>query len=732
MPLLTRKQLLTLILGTTLACSDGPSGVSAGNLLISISGLPVGSSADLLVTGPGAYSQSVTSTQTLAQLSAGTYTITANDVDVGAATYAGTPPSQSVSVGGSTATASIHYSAGSANLNVTITGLGTSGNAAVSVTGPNSYSRSIVASQTLSSLPAGTYTITAQDVVANGGTPHTPTPATQNVIVPPTGTVNATVTYAAPSSGALNLRIAGLYITQSAQNFDGSVPLVKDRDGYLRVFAVANRTNAAVPLVRVQVLNAVDLVVVDTSIAASRLSVPTSVDESQLTYSWNAPIPGTLIQPGFHVTAQVDPTGQVTESDETDNVLAAPPPLVQTVPTLNVTLVPIAQSNGSVGSVTAANKDQFLALTRQMHPLAAVNSLVRAPYTTTTSDTLESENGNNAWGTILAELDAKRMVEDPSRYWYGVASVSYQSGVAGVAFVSTASNGEGTALGWDNLPTGAAVAAHELGHNWSRNHAPCGGPGGVDNSYPFADGRTGTYGMDVAARSLKAADLSDIMGYCDPKWIGEYTYRAVMNYLISPPASAPLIAASGSQAVQRCMLVWGHVRNGELILEPAFSVTARPTLPRETGPYAVEAKSEDGATLFRLSFSPREIADAPSLQRSFAFLVPLPDAQASRLSSLRLSGPGREVIRNRPQQTPGAQFSKAPPQQIEVQRVAGGRLRVHWDANAYPMVMVRDPETGEILSFARGGSVNVATRKHRVELVLSNGVQSKVTLAATP
>jgi len=707
--------------------------VSAGNLLISISGLPVGASADLLVTGPGAYSQSVTSTQTLAQLSAGTYTITANDVEVGAATYAGTPPSQSVSVGGSTATASIHYSAGLANLNVTITGLGTSGNAAVSVTGPNSYSRSIVASQTLSSLPAGTYTITAQDVVANGGTPHTPTPTTQNVIVPPTGTVNATVSYAAPTSGALNLRIAGLYITQSAQTFDASVPLVKDRDGYLRVFAVANRTNAAVPVVRVQVLNAVDLIVVDTSIAATRLSVPTSVDESQLAYSWNAPIPGTLIQPGFHVTAHVDPTGQVTESDETDNVFAAPAPLVRTVPTLNVTLVPIAQSNGSVGGVTVANKDQFLALTRQMHPLAAVSSLVRGPYTTTTSDTLESENENNAWGTILTELDAKRMVEDPSRYWYGVASVSYQSGVAGVAFVSTASNGEGTALGWDNLPTGAAVAAHELGHNWSRNHAPCGGPGGVDNSYPFADGRTGTYGMDVAARSLKAADLSDIMGYCDPKWIGEYTYRAVMNYLISPPASAPLIAASGSQAAQRCMLVWGHVRNGELILEPAFSVTARPSLPRETGPYAVEAKSEDGTTLFRLSFSPREIADAPRMQRSFAFLVPLSDAQASRLSSLRLSGLGREVIRNRPQHTSGVQFGKlAPEQHIKVQRAAGGRLGIRWDANAYPMVMVRDPESGEILSFARGGNVNVATQKRRVELVLSNGVQSKVELAAAP
>src|SRR5215210_1544368 len=148
MPLRTRKQLYTLILGTALACSDGPSGVSAGNLLISVSGLPAGSAADLLVTGPGGYAHAVTSTQTLPQLAAGTYTVTANDVDVGAATYAGSPPSQSVSVGGSTATASIHYSVGFANLNITITGLGTGGNAAVTVTGPNSYSRSVVASQT--------------------------------------------------------------------------------------------------------------------------------------------------------------------------------------------------------------------------------------------------------------------------------------------------------------------------------------------------------------------------------------------------------------------------------------------------------------------------------------------------------------------------------------------------------------------------------------------------------
>jgi hypothetical protein len=40
------------------------------------------------------------------------------------------------------------------------------------------------------------------------------------------------------------------------------------------------------------------------------------------------------------------------------------------------------------------------------------------------------------------------------------------------------------------------------------------------------------------------------------------------------------------------------------------------------------------------------------------------------------------------------------------------------------MIMVRDPDTGDVLSFARGGDVQVVTGKSRVDLVLSNGVQS--------
>jgi hypothetical protein len=41
------------------------------------------------------------------------------------------------------------------------------------------------------------------------------------------------------------------------------------------------------------------------------------------------------------------------------------------------------------------------------------------------------------------------------------------------------------------------------------------------------------------------------------------------------------------------------------------------------------------------------------------------------------------------------------------------------------MIMVRDPETGEVLSFARGGDVRIWTGKGELDLVASDGVRSQ-------
>jgi hypothetical protein len=42
------------------------------------------------------------------------------------------------------------------------------------------------------------------------------------------------------------------------------------------------------------------------------------------------------------------------------------------------------------------------------------------------------------------------------------------------------------------------------------------------------------------------------------------------------------------------------------------------------------------------------------------------------------------------------------------------------------MIMVLDTETGEVLSLARGGDAEFSTHKGQVDLVMSDGVQSRV------
>ena len=134
-----------LLLLTALGCSSSPSGPSTGSLKVTVSGLPVGTPAAVAVTGPGGFNQTVSATQTLADLAPGSYTVAAGNVTVSGTAYSANPASQVLTVNGGSTTVGtvILYSTASTNLTVTITGLGTNTNADVSVTGPNSYSQAL-------------------------------------------------------------------------------------------------------------------------------------------------------------------------------------------------------------------------------------------------------------------------------------------------------------------------------------------------------------------------------------------------------------------------------------------------------------------------------------------------------------------------------------------------------------------------------------------------------------
>jgi len=605
--------------------------------------------------------------------------------------------------------------AATGSLATTITGLPDGADADVTVTGPGSYSEVLTETTTLDGLVPGEYTVAAADVTA-GGNPYTGSPATQTATVTAGEVATADVSYGRGSTVSVNLRIEGLYLTQSVQTLEREVPLVAGRDGYLRVFTVANETSPARPSVRAQLYR--DGTLLRTLNIAAGGATPTSVDEGVLSRSWNVAVPGSLIQPGLEIVAEVDPDDEVPETDETDNSFPAsgdPVALqVQSASALRITLVPVRQkANALEGDVSDANSDRFLDVTRRLYPLPGYDAEVHAPYTTTTSKPLDSDDANGSWSEILNEILALQTAEadGTGRHYYGVVRAPAGGGLNGMGYLDVP-----VAMGYDDATDGARVLAHELGHNWGRLHSACGNPGEVDPDYPYPAGQIGVYGFDVPGARLRGPQLPDIMGYCRESWISDFNYEAVLRFRAR--SDPPSLAAA---AERRSILIWGRIVGGRAILEPAFEVMTRPSLPRKGGPYSVAGFSADGARLFELSFDGVPVADGRQGARHFAFAVPLDAAAASRLESLRLTGPG--VQASAASRSAGLRRSGAEADAVTVRPAAGGAA-LEWDAAVHPMIMVRDAETGEVLSFARGGRAEVRTSGKDLDLVASDGVRS--------
>ena len=86
----------------------------------------------------------------------------------------------------------------------------------------------------------------------------------------------------------------------------------------------------------------------------------------------------------------------------------------------------------------------------------------------------------------------------------------------------------GAAFG-DELSESTLV--HELGHLHQLEQSPCGGPPDVDPSFPDPEGLTGVLGFDFRTNEFIAADTPDVMGYCQPRWIGTYHYARLIEHV---------------------------------------------------------------------------------------------------------------------------------------------------------------------------------------------------------
>jgi hypothetical protein len=360
------------------------------------------------------------------------------------------------------------------------------------------------------------------------------------------------------------------------------------------------------------------------------------------------------------------------------------------------------------------NVGALLDLTRRIHPLHEIQTSVHATYTTETQLPLEFSDENEAWERVLEEIELMRQMEGTNQHYFGIVRVNYGPGINGIGYVEVPS-----AVGADNPDNVAQVVAHELGHNWGRWHSPCGNPGGLDpdEPYPYSNGTIGVYGLDVGRERLRQPSDPDIMGYCADPWISDYTYNRVLSFRAAAASSTAGMAAGRQPSI----IVWGRIQQGRLVLEPAFQVVTRPSLPRQPGPYTLEATSADGSRLFSLSFDANQLPDKQRGSRSFAFAVPLEPALAARLTTLQLKGPGAQpaaLAQSRSDIRRGVGADA-----VTVRR-EGDAVTLEWDRASHPMIVVRDPDTGEVLSMARNGRARIQTGKAELDLEVSDGVRS--------
>lgn len=509
----------------------------------------------------------------------------------------------------------------------------------------------------------------------------------------------------------VELQVEGLRMTQSVQRYEGEpVPLVAGRDGLLRVFLVAGQENPYSPEIQVKLFH--ERTLVETITASSGRTIPTDPGVGELIDSWNAVIPGGLVQPNLSVLIQPDPEDDIPLTQFPAD--GEPLPLdVRDTPPLRLTMIPVEVSaTDETGDVDEDNLDTYLEQPRDLFPISSYDTDVHATYTT------DIEPGEGFASDLLPEIEALRMAEGSDRHYYGVFSSSVDRSLSGFGYIPGKA-----AVG---VEESSSILAHELGHNFNQLHTPCGDPANIDPDYPYLNADIGKYGVDVDQLALRPpGEWKDLMSYCGPEWISDYTYTRILNYRQQSQGSSAKRSLAVGQDEEPVLLVWGSISGGKITLEPAFEIDSPPDLPSGSGPYTLEGFDEQGGRLFSFSFSGMRIADGAPGERSFAFAIPRSRVGGDRLAKLEASGNGASVTlrsgiaqgKTQPLSQSAGTFS--------LQDVGRSAARLQWSDPGYQAVMVRDAQTGEVLSIARDGDTRLSTGGARtVKLLFSDGVRT--------
>ena len=383
-------------------------------------------------------------------------------------------------------------------------------------------------------------------------------------------------------------------------------------------------------------------------------AIPEGVDEGSLATSASAEIPGSVIRPGLEMVVEVDPDGMLDPALDVARRIPATGRLaldVRAVPALDLTVVPFLWAQAPDSSILDAVRgmaadpeaDTLLGDVRALLPVGALQVAAHEPVLSSSNDARR----------LLEETEAIRVLEGGAGHYLGTMAGSV-TGPSGTAFLPGRAG--------FSIPRPGTIA-HELGHNLGLRHAPCGGAGDPDPSFPHPDGSAGAWGYDFARGELVRPSTPDLMSYCGPPdGISDYHFANALRYRLfeARVAAVPVIAPA------RSLLLWGGVdAAGAPYLNPVFAVEAPPALPDSAGAYTLTGRTARGTELFSFRFAMPRAADGDGAS-AFAFALPVEPGWAGELASITLAGVGGSFALN--------------------------------DDSYLPTVILRDPRTGRVRS----------------------------------
>ena len=329
-------------------------------------------------------------------------------------------------------------------------------------------------------------------------------------------------------------------LMENGQPAQSSVPIVAGRDALMRVWLALDGNYNGGPVIARLHINGIPEPIEVTG------SAPGSPSDGVLGSTLNFQIPGASIAPGFAyrveiLQTQIESKGPNPAAHYPAEAFASTN-TVNVGQTLKIVLVPFkygADGSNRLPDISEAMiqgyKDWFYA----MYPVPELDLTVREPVQYNQD---VSPNGYG-WQELLGYTSQIRQQDGAAFdvYYYGIFSPAASLGqfcgggcVAGLgnlggvgdAYIRAAI---GLGFGDDGGATAWETAVHEIGHTHGRQHSPCGGAQGTDPDYPYSNAATGVWGYNLLTQKLYEPTHKDVMGYCFPIWVSDFTYNGFLN-----------------------------------------------------------------------------------------------------------------------------------------------------------------------------------------------------------